>query len=121
MLLLVDTVLFNYLNIFSLLIILSLLNFNLNKLFYISIIDIIFNKIPYITLIVILIYYFNKILNKFLLNNKIGIFITILIDMISFIFLLCLLKNYNILYIIKTYYLSFIFNILIYILYILSK
>ena len=56
----------NYLNILSCLIILNIFYLTKYKYFTILIIDTLLNRIPYISLIILILYFFNKIIFKYI-------------------------------------------------------
>lgn len=120
MILFLDHLINNYLNLLSCLIILSIFNLDKYKLFTILIMDILLNQIPFITILIILIYFLNKLIFKKIINNNINKFIFSIIYMFIFLSFIYLFNNYKFTY---SYYLttniaSYIFNILIYYIYI---
>ena len=121
MILLLDHLINNYLNILSCLIILSIFNLNKYKIFTIFIIDTLLNQIPFITIIILLLYFLNKIIFKKIINNNLNKFIFSIIYMLMFISLLYLFNDYTFTYsyYLKTNIVSYIFNILIYYIYII--
>ena len=115
-----DNIINSCINIYSSLILLNLFDLKKNTFYLILLIDIILYKIPLISISLIILYFINKfIFNKIIINN-ITKFIVIILDYFIFISLLYLFNEYNIkyLYYIKINYISHIFNILIYYIYI---
>ena len=123
MILLLDTLINSYLNIFSCLIILLIINLNKYNFFGTIIIDILLNGFPIISLILLIIYSINKLIFYKLNKNKLNIFIMSIINMLLFISILFILNNYNFNYIyyIKENIFGIIFNIVIYFIYIFYK
>lgn len=120
MLLLVDNILNNYINIMSCLVLLYIPYFTKDKFFILFIIDILLNKIPIVSIILLMLYFFDKLLYKVLLKNKITTIIVSVINLLLFLTLLYFINNYSfsILYYFKYIIVSIIFNIFIYYLYI---
>ena len=123
MILLLDNIINTYLNIFSCLIILSIFNLNKKNYFILLIIDIILNKIPFVSIIILLLYYLNTLLFKYIVNNNFNKFIFSLVYYFIFTSILYFISknNYNYFYYLKTNILSFIFNFFIYLIYIFYK
>ena len=120
MILILDNLINNYLNILSSLIILTIFKLDKYKFFVLVIIDILLNQIPIISIITLLLYFLNKLIFKGIVRNKTNKFIFSIIYMFIFISLLYLIYDYNFTF---TYYMkdnvfSYIFNILIYYIYI---
>ncbi len=120
MILILDNLINNYLNILSCFSILLLPNLNKDKIYLFIIIDIFLNKIPYISLIMIILYIFDKFIYKIVYKNKINILFISILNYIAFISILYFIYGYNFSYLfyLKSNILSFIFNIIIYYLYI---
>ena len=122
MIILLDNILYNYLNIISALVLISIFKLNLKKCILFVIIDIVINYIPIVSLLTIILYYLNKLIFKYFINNNINKCIFITIYYFIFITLIYFIFNYNIdyIYFIKSNILSHIFNIIIYFIYISS-
>lgn len=120
MILLLDNIINSCINIFSALILIILFDFKRNKFYIILLIDIILYKLPTISISIIILYFINKNIFKKIIKTNFTNFIVIVIDYFIFISLLYIFNNYNInyLYFLKTNYISHIFNILIYYIYI---
>jgi len=120
LILLLDNIINSCINIFSALILIILFDFKRNKFYIILLIDIILYKLPTISISIIILYFINKNIFKKIIKTNFTNFIVIVIDYFIFISLLYIFNNYNInyLYFLKTNYISHIFNILIYYIYI---
>lgn len=115
-----DNVINNYLNVYSALILIKLLDFKKNEFYIILLVDIILYKLPIISISLIILYLINKIILKKIIRSNLTKFIIIILDYFIFISLFYILNDYNMnyLYFMKFNYVSHIFNILIYYIYI---
>lgn len=115
-----DNVINNYLNVYSALILIKLLDFKKNEFYIILLVDIILYKLPIISISLIILYLINKIIFKKIIRSNLTKFIIIILDYFIFISLFYILNDYNMnyLYFMKFNYVSHIFNILIYYIYI---
>ena len=119
MILLLDNIIFTFLNIYSSFILINLFNFKIKNFFLILLIDIILYKLPLISISLIILYLINYIIFKNIRKNNITKFIIIILDYIIFISLIYIFNDYdNYLYFLIDNYRSHIFNILIYYIYI---
>ena len=122
MILLLDNIINNYLNILSCLIIISIFNLNKINFFTMLLIDIILNKIPFVSIIVLLLFYLNKIVFKYVVNSNINKFIFTLVYYFIFMNILFLINNKcDYIYFLKNNIFAFITNIVFYIIYIFYK
>ena len=123
MIILLDNIINNYLNIFSLLILITIYNMNNNKKVTLLLFDIILNKIPYISVLTIILSYINKTIFKKISNNKVNKIILLVIYYLLFITIIYFIQSYNMdyFYFLKYNIPSFIFNTFIYIVYIFYK
>lgn len=120
MILILDNIINNCLNIFSIFILLNLFDLKRNKIYSILLVDIILYKLPIISISLFILYFINKIIFTKIIKNNITKFIVIILDYFIFLSLLYLFNDYNMSYLnfIKINYISHIFNILIYYIYI---
>jgi len=119
LILLLDNIIFTFLNIYSSFILINLFNFKIKNFFLILLIDIILYKLPLISISLIILYLINYIIFKNIRKNNITKFIIIILDYIIFISLIYIFNDYdNYLYFLIDNYRSHIFNILIYYIYI---
>jgi len=119
LILLLDNIIFTFLNIYSSFILINLFNFKIKNFFLILLIDIILYKLPLISISLIILYLINYIIFKNIRKNKKTKFIIIILDYIIFISLIYIFNDYdNYLYFLIDNYRSHIFNILIYYIYI---
>jgi len=118
-----DNIINNYLSIYSSLILLNLFKFNIRKFYIIFLIDIILYKIPLISISLIILYLINKIIFKKISKNNITKYIVILLDYTIFITLFYFFNNYNFnyIYFLKSNFISHIYNILIFYIYIFLR
>ena len=113
----VDSIINNYLNITSLLVLLHIFNINKYKIIILLLIDILLNKIPYVSIFILVLYYLNKLIFKKLVDNRLNKCIFITIYLILFITFISIINN-------SSFYnniISIIFNLLIYYIYIFYK
>ena len=123
MILILDNIINNYLNITSLLFLVIIFYLNKDKLFIIFLIDLVLNRFPLITIIIVLFYYLNKVIFKFIINNNINKIIILCLYSFLLMTAIYIINNYDIsyFYYIKTNIITFIFNGIIYYLYINYK
>ena len=100
MTLLLDNILNTYLGLLSCFIILEINTLNIKRFFILLIVDIILNKIPIVTFIILIIFYINKFIYKYLNKNNLNLFFISIINYFIFI---------NILYFINSYTYNFIY------------
>ena len=121
--LILDNIINNFLNIYSAIVLINLLDFKKKKLYLILLIDIILYKIPIISISLIILYFINYIIFKKITKNNITKFLVIIFDYFIFISLMYTFNNYNLnyLYFLKSIYLSHLLNTLIYYIYIFFR
>lgn len=120
MTLLLDNIINTYLGLLSCFIILEINALNLKRFFILLVVDTILNKIPIISLVILIIFYINKFIYKYLNKNSINLFFISIINYFIFINILYLINNYtyNFIYYLTSNLYSILFNIIIFYIYI---
>lgn len=110
----VDTFVYNADGILLVSLLLYIFCLNDRALYFILIVDIILNGIPFITFLIILLYYLNKMIFRYINNSFINMFIMIIIYYFLFgITIFSIYNQFNI-YIIKMLLNNAIYNIIYY-------
>jgi len=95
-------------------VLLNIFYLNNKRLYCILVCDIIFNGIPFITIIILLLYYFNNFVFKYLNNRFLNRFILCILYYFIFNIILYSIFNYYSFYIIKLSLNYLIYNIIIF-------
>ncbi len=120
MTLLLDNILNTYLGLLSCFIILEINTLNIKRFFILLIVDIILNKIPIVTFIILIIFYINKFIYKYLNKNNLNLFFISIINYFIFINILYFINSYtyNFIYYLTSNLYSIVFNIIVFYIYI---
>jgi hypothetical protein len=110
----IDYLSINLININLCSVLLFVFNLNKKNIFYLLILDLIINGIPFITLIIVLFYYLNKVIFKYLNNNFINNFLLLIAYYFLFNIVLFSIFNYYNPYVFKIIINNLIYNIILY-------
>lgn len=120
MTLLLDNIINTYLGLLSCFIILEINTLNIKRFFILLIVDIILNKIPIVTFLILIIFYINKFIYKYLNKNNLNLFFISIINYFIFINILYFVNSYtyNFIYYLTSNLYSIVFNIIVFYIYI---